>query len=73
MHLFGIKIYLENEDVSILPDPLYVGEIQKIIKSKFKEHPMCIAKANAEEREFVVNVVLDIIDNLWLSYRKTAQ
>ena len=44
MHLFGIKIYLENEDASILPDPLYVGEIQKIIKSKFKEHPMCIAR-----------------------------
>lgn len=73
MHLFGIKIYLENEDASILPDPLYVGEIQKIIKTKLKEHPMCIAKANAEERVFVANVVLDIIDNLWLSYRKTAQ
>ena len=73
MHLFGIKIYLENEDASILPDPLYVGEIQKIIKSKFKEHPMCIAKANAEEKAFVVNVVLDIIDNLWLGYRRTVQ
>lgn len=73
MHLFGIKIYLENEEARILPDPLYVGEIQKIIKSKFKEHPMCIAKANAEERAFVVNVVLDIIDNLWLSYRMTAR
>ena len=73
MHLFGIKIYLENEDASILPDPLYVGEIQKIIKTKLKEHPMCIAKANAEERAFVVNVVLDIIDNLWLDYRKTVQ
>lgn len=73
MHLFGIKIYLENEDASILPDPLYVGEIQKIIKSKFKEHPMCIAKANAEEKAFVVNVVLDIIDNLWLGYRNTVQ
>lgn len=73
MHLFGIKIYLENEDASILPDPLYVGEIQKIIKTKLKEPPMCIAKANAEEKAFVVNVVLDIIDNLWLSYRKTAQ
>ncbi|EDM50838.1 hypothetical protein [Eubacterium ventriosum] len=73
MHLFGINIYLENEEASILPDPLYVGEIQKIIKTKLKEHPMCIAKANAEERVFVANVVLDIIDNLWLSYRKTAQ
>lgn len=73
MHLFGIKIYLENEEARILPDPLYVGEIQKIIKSKFKEHPMCIAKANAEERAFVVNIVLDIIDNLWLSYRMTAR
>ena len=67
MHLFGINIYLENEEASIIPDPLYVGEIQKIIKTKLKEHPMCIAKANAEERAFVVNVVLDIIDNL---YRK---
>lgn len=73
MHLFGIKVYLENEGASIIPDPVYVGEIQQIIKTKLKEHPMCIAKANAEEREFVVNVVLDIIDNLWLSYRKTAQ
>lgn len=73
MHLFGIKIYLENEDASILPDPLYVGEIRKIVKEKLKEHPMCIAKANAEERAFVVNVVLDIIDNLWLGYRKTVQ
>ena len=72
MHLFGINIYLENEDASIIPDPLYVGEIQKIIKTKLKEHPMCIAKANAEERAFVINIVLDIIDNLWLSYRKTA-
>lgn len=34
---------------------------------------MCIAKANAEERAFVVNVVLGIIDNLWLDYRKTVQ
>ena len=34
---------------------------------------MCIAKASAEERVFVANVVLDIIDNLWLSYRKTAR
>ena len=73
MHLFGIKVYLENEDANIIPDPLYVGEIQKIIKTKLKEHPMCIAKANAEERAFVVNVVLDIIDNLWLDYRKTVQ
>lgn len=73
MHLFGINIYLENEEASIIPDPLYVGEIQKIIKTKLKEHPMCIAKANAEERAFVVNVVLDIIDNLWLDYRKTVQ
>ena len=73
MHLFGIKIYLENEEARILPDPLYVGEIQKIIKSKFKEHPMCIAKANAEERAFVINVVLDIVDNLWLGYRKATQ
>ena len=73
MHLFGIKICLENEEARILPDPLYVGEIQKIVKSKFKEHPMCIAKANAEEKAFVVNVVLDIIDNLWLGYRKTVQ
>ena len=73
MHLFGINIYLENEEASIIPDPLYVGEIQKIIKTKLKEHPMCIAKANAEERAFVVNVVLGIIDNLWLTYRKTAQ
>lgn len=73
MHLFGINIYLENEEASIIPDPLYVGEIQKIIKTKLKEHPMCIAKANAEERAFVVNVVLDIIDNLWLGYRKTVQ
>ena len=68
-----LKIYLENEDASIIPDPLYVGEIQKIIKTKLKEHPMFIAKANAEERAFVVNGVLDIIDNLWLSYRKKAQ
>lgn len=73
MHLFGIKIYLENEEARILPDPLYVGEIQKKIKSKFKEHPMCIAKANAEERAFVINVVLDIVDNLWLGYRKATQ
>ena len=73
MHLFGIKVYLENEDASIIPDPLYVGEIKKIIKTKLKEHPMCIAKANAEERAFVVNVVLDIIDNLWLDDRKTVQ
>lgn len=29
MHLFGINIYLENEEASIIPDPLYVGEIQK--------------------------------------------
>lgn len=73
MHLFGIKIYLENEGASIIPDPVYVGEIQKIVKGKLKEHPMCVAKANAEERAFVVNVVLDIIDNLWLDYRKTVQ
>ena len=73
MHLFGIKVYLENEDASIIPDPVYVGEIRKIVKEKLKEHPMCIAKANAEERAFVVNVVLDIIDNLWLGYRKTVQ
>ena len=73
MHLFGINIYLENEDASIIPDPLYVGEIQKIIKTKLKEHPMWIAKASAEERVFVANVVLDIIDNLWLSYRKIAR
>ena len=37
MHLFGINIYLENEDASIIPDPLYVGEIQKIIKTKLKD------------------------------------
>ena len=73
MHLFGIKICLENEEARILPDPLYVGEIQKIIKTKLKEHPMCIAKANAEERAFVTNVVLDIVDSLWLGYRRTAQ
>lgn len=73
MHLFGINIYLENEDASIIPDPLYVGEIQKIIKTKLKEHPMCIAKASAEERAFVINVVLDIVDNLWLGYRKATQ
>ena len=34
---------------------------------------MCIAKANAEERAFVTNVVLDIVDSLWLGYRRTAQ
>lgn len=73
MHLFGIKIYLENEGASIIPDPVYVGEIQKIVKGKLKEHPMCVAKANAEERAFVTNVVLDIVDSLWLGYRRTAQ
>ena len=73
MHLFGIKVYLENEGASIIPDSVYVGEIWKIVKEKLKEHPMCIAKANAEERAFVINVVLDIVDNLWLGYRKATQ
>ena len=73
MHLFGINIYLENEEASIIPDLVYVGEIRKIVKEKLKEHPMCIAKANAEERAFVINVVLDIVDNLWLGYRKATQ
>ena len=73
MHLFGINIYMENEVASIITVSLYCGLIQKIIKTKLKEHPMCIAKASAEERVFVANVVLDIIDNLWLSYRKTAR
>lgn len=68
MHLFGIKVYYG--DTYVIPDQVYVGEIQKIIKSKLKEHPMCIAKASSEERAVVIDIILDIFDNLWLDYRK---
>lgn len=68
MYLFGIKVYYGN--TYVIPDQVYVGEIQKIIKRKLKEHPMCIAKASPEERAVVIDIILDIFDNLWLDYRK---
>lgn len=68
MYLFGIKVYYGN--TYVIPDQVYVGEIQKIIKRKLKEHPMCIAKASPEERAVVIDIILDIFDNLLLDYRK---
>ncbi len=68
MHLFGIKVYYGN--TYVIPDQVYVGEIQKIIKRKLKEHPMCIAKTSPKERAVVIDIILDIFDNLWLDYRK---
>lgn len=70
MKLFGIEIYsLETEGI-LEPDPLYLGEIQKLIKNEMSKNKICIRQATAEEKEEIYKMIFDMFDTLWLEYRR---
>lgn len=73
MKLFGIEIYsLETEGI-LEPDPLYLGEIQKLIKNEMSKNKICIRQATAEEKEEIYKMIFDMFDTLWLEYRRRGK
>ena len=70
MEAFEIKVYMGDEAIGIKPDMVYVAQIKKIISEVLKKHPKCLTIDTTEERAFLMRAVIDIVDNLWLCYRK---